>query len=116
VSDLVRFTVPNVDPVLVEIDNSGWGENATPNGVGPVGRPSRDSRDIPLAFENALHSVRAAAVVALDVFRRDLAPDQVTITFGVKMNATVGAVIARTAYEGNLGVELVWKREPDGRR
>ncbi|AXO36062.1 hypothetical protein MicB006_3784 [Micromonospora sp. B006] len=45
------------------------------------------------------------------MFREDLGPSEVKLTFAVKMTAEMNAVIAKTAYEGNFGVELVWRRE-----
>jgi hypothetical protein len=46
-------------------------------------------------------------------------PDTVEITFGVRLDAEVGAVIARTGVQGQLGVKLIWRAsseplEPDG--
>ncbi len=38
-------------------------------------------------------------------------PDELEITFGVKLDAQMGAVIARTGVEGQLEVKLTWKSE-----
>jgi hypothetical protein len=57
--------------------------------------------------------VRSAAVSALRTFRdKSLDPDEVSLEFGVKFNATAGAVIAKTSGEGHLTVKLVWSPGP----
>jgi hypothetical protein len=111
-TELVAFSVPGADPVLAEVDGPQWTERVTTGGIGPVGRPRDGGREIPIPFESHLQSVRAAAVAALDAFRASLTPDEIKLTFGVKLTAEAGAIIAKTVLEGNLGVELVWKRPP----
>jgi hypothetical protein len=111
-TDVVRFAVRDAEPVLAEVDSPEWTEDATFTGIGPAGRRGRGGIDAPTAFESHLESVRAAAAEALDVFRTSLTPDEVKLTFGVKLTAGAGAMIARTAIEGNLAVELVWRRAP----
>ncbi|MBB5115591.1 CU044_2847 family protein [Micromonospora chalcea] len=103
-----QFAVHGADPVLVEVEGQELeihGENA---GIGPVGRSARTE---PRSFDESLRSVRSAAMEAMRVFREDLGPSEVKLTFAVKMTAEMNAVIAKTAYEGNFGVELVWRRE-----
>lgn len=36
-------------------------------------------------------------------------PDEITVELGVRLNASVGAVIARSESEGHLTVTLVWR-------
>lgn len=109
-SEIVKFAVTNGRAVPVEVDNTGFFEESMNSGIGPAGRVSRD-RNMPMSFTEHLKDVSAAATAALDAFRESLSPDEVKLTFGVKLTAEAGAVIARTAFEGNLGVELVWRRE-----
>lgn len=111
-TDVVRFAVRDAEPVLAEVDSPEWTEDTMSTGIGPAGRRGRSGIDAPAAFESHLESVRAAAAEALDVFRTSLTPDEVKLTFGVKLTAGAGAMIARTAIEGNLAVELVWRRTP----
>ncbi|WP_174534208.1 CU044_2847 family protein [Micromonospora chalcea] len=108
-----QFAVHGADPVLIEVDGQDLEIHGESAGIGPVGRSGRTE---PRSFEESLRSVRAAAVEAMRVFREDLGPSEVKLTFAVKMTAEMNAVIAKTAYEGNLGVELVWRREDSAPR
>ncbi|MGW0332490.1 CU044_2847 family protein [Streptomyces sp. NPDC003011] len=64
------------------------------------------------SFESALEGVRRAAAAALSRMR-DLPqpPDEVSIEFGIQLDAEVGAVLARTGAQGHLQVHLTWRRE-----
>jgi hypothetical protein len=101
--------------VLVEVDSPDYGEDESRTDIGPASR-RRWNRDSPssMAFEEHLNGVRDAAVAALDVFRQSMRPDEIKLSFGVKFTAQAGAVIARTAFEGNLAVELLWQRDTTG--
>ncbi|SEG53963.1 hypothetical protein SAMN04489712_106128 [Thermomonospora echinospora] len=75
-------------------------------------KPGHEIHDVQGRFEEALGNVRGAAVSALRTFRdRTLNPDEVSLEFGVKLNAAAGAVIAKTSAEGHLVVRLTWRHE-----
>lgn len=38
-------------------------------------------------------------------------PDEVEITFGVKVDAEVGAIIAKTGLQGQFEIKLKWVRD-----
>jgi hypothetical protein len=100
VTDLVRFRTAT-GTVTVEIDENEPGFD----------RVSRSGSilEASQAFEDALGDIRDAALAALDIFSSGGRPaDQLQIEFGVRMNAEVGAVIAKTAVEGHLAVKLTW--------
>lgn len=65
------------------------------------------------SLEEGLDRVRSVAQAAL---RRLVSvpepPEEVTIEFGVRFNAKVGAVIAQTEGAGHLQVTMTWKRPP----
>jgi hypothetical protein len=65
-----------------------------------------------LSFEQALDRVRPAAD-ALIARLRTLAtrPDEVEVTFGLRMSARAGAVIAVSGAEANFTVALRWTRD-----
>ncbi|MGO8959197.1 MAG: CU044_2847 family protein [Streptosporangiaceae bacterium] len=94
-------------PVVVEVDSRDPGFQS-------VGRTSGDELiTVNQPFGEALDRVRGAAVTALRTFRDEsLAPDEVSLEFGVKFNATAGAVIAKTSAEGHLIVRLAWLSRP----
>ncbi|MDT3395352.1 CU044_2847 family protein [Streptomyces sp. B1866] len=103
-NELLRWQTEH-GPVVVEVDDRDPGYRS-------VSRRSDDGlTDARGRFEEALDNVRAAAVSALRTFRdKALAPDEVSLEFGVKLNASVGAVIAKTSTEGHLAVRLTWTR------
>jgi hypothetical protein len=91
--------------VVVEVDSHDPGFRSV--------SPKQDGEivDVGERFEGALDKVRAAAVSALRTFRdKSLDPDEVSLEFGVKFNATAGAVIAKTSAEAHLAVTLTWSR------
>ncbi|MGH3826977.1 MAG: CU044_2847 family protein [Pseudonocardiaceae bacterium] len=104
--ELARFTLDTGGSVLVDVDEEP--------GVARVSRQGK-IRDARATFESALGEVRDAAVVALTQFRAMAQhPDEVVITFGVRLDAEVGAVIAKTGMSGNFEVKLSWRSEvPD---
>lgn len=104
-AELASFTVRGQGSVVFEID-------ADEDGLIDVGF-SRIGRvmDLQQSFESKLAGIREAAVATLSALRHDLVPDEVTLRFGIKMTAEAGAVIARTTAEGNMEVEMAWRRE-----
>jgi hypothetical protein len=105
VTELVRWETDE-GPVVVEVDTRDPGFTSVSR------RPDREIIDVQGHFEDALTGVRDAAVSALRTFRdKTLDPHEVSLEFGVKLNASAGAVIAKTAAEGHLTVKLTWSRE-----
>lgn len=102
--ELARFTVRGQRSVVFEIDDDGDGIRQA--GLGRKGKIV----DTQQAFESRLSDIRAAASAALSMLGEDLRPDEVTLRFGIKMTVEAGAVIARTAVEGNMEVEMSWHR------
>jgi hypothetical protein len=103
VGTLVQFEVSPGHEVLVETDgiDEGW----VPVDRGDDGIVRAAGR-----FTDHLDCIREAAAEALVTFQKQLNPDEIKLSFGIKITAEAGAVIARTALEGNLGLELVWRR------
>ena len=99
----MRFELADGGHIVVEVDEDDPG----------VRRIGRDGAVVQVRrrFEEALGDVRDAAAGALRVFRDGrLNPDEVEISFGVRLNAEAGAVISKTAIEGHLAVKLTWAR------
>jgi hypothetical protein len=102
-SNLVRFEVSAGRNVLVETDSAD--EGLVPAGRGVDGIMQAANR-----FSDHLDTIREAVTQALETFEEGLHPDEIKVSFGVRMTAEAGAVIAKTSLEGNLGMELVWRR------
>jgi hypothetical protein len=112
VPELISFSLPDDDVVLVEVESDG------PE-ISPVSRGGDVIRSAATSLDGALRHVRKAASAALANFRdMDVRPDEVQVEFGVKLNAQAGAVIAKTGVEGHLKIKLTWTRElePEPRR
>ena len=62
-------------------------------------------------FTEKLASVRAAVSAALRELGDSLEPDVLKVSVGVKLTAEAGAIIAKSSTEGNLRVQMEWKRD-----
>lgn len=60
-------------------------------------------------LEAALASARPAAETVINTFKA-LSPDEVSIEFGLRIDAEVGAVIAKTGVGAHFTVALKWSR------
>jgi hypothetical protein len=61
------------------------------------------------SLDTAMDQVRAVANATIGkVHELAREPEQVEVEFGIRLNAEVGAVIARTQTEGHLQVKLTW--------
>ncbi|MFG2005782.1 CU044_2847 family protein [Spirillospora sp. NPDC048911] len=100
--ELVRWQTDQ-GPVIVEV-------GAREPGFQSVSRPEHGFIvDAAERLEAALEHVRGAAEAALRTIRDGtLDPDMIELEFGVKLNASAGAVIAKTAGECHLKVKLTW--------
>jgi hypothetical protein len=101
----IEFATDSGETVLIEVDDRGAPEV-----------PVRGSRGGEIAgkaartFEQALSSIKPAAeAVVSAVTALSEQPDEIQVTFGLKLTATV-AMIASTGAEGNFAVTLTWKR------
>ena len=94
--------------VVAEVDTSA-------SGVVRVARPGDVAATAARSLRDSFDQVRAAAEVALDrLSSLSVRPKTVELELGVKFNAEAGAVIARTAAEGNVVVRLSWERPETG--
>jgi hypothetical protein len=102
--ELTRFALASGGSVLVEVDESA--------GIARANRAGRVLEEARVTFENAVAEVRDAAAAALTQFTSmTRAPDEVELKFGIKLDAEVGAVIARTGVQGQFEVKLKWRRD-----
>jgi hypothetical protein len=87
--------------LLVEVDDPlESGNRPVSQGVAEKARQS---------LEAALSEV-TPGVAAIMTQLRDLAskPDELGVEFGIKFTAEAGALIAKTALEGNIKISLKW--------
>lgn len=103
------FTINADAPVLVEL--------APQPGVRSVSLTPADlvaqSKQALDSAMNAIHQMAQQVTASLSNLAER--PSEVEVTFGLKLNAEAGALIAKTAGEASLNVKLKWnltKAEP----
>ena len=99
-TELVSYTLGPGEKVVVEVDSGDRPQPASKSGK---------VRDLGTDFAAHLDSIRLAARATLGSFRDDLRPDGIKLSLGIKLTAEAGAVIAKSALEGNLILELTWR-------
>lgn len=78
----------------------------------PAARAGKIATRANQTFEEALEQIKPGAEVIVARLRNMSAkPDEISVTFGVKMSANAGAFIAASGVEANFSVMLKWNRE-----
>jgi hypothetical protein len=111
---LVEFPVDGGGSVLVETDEpkpiqrAQDAERQVVRGLHP--REAEPGEVVPAgrSLETALAAVRPA-VQAVIRLMHEMAPDDWEVTFGIKLSAQTGALIARGGLEGNFQVRMTWQ-------
>lgn len=89
----------------VELDESEQ------RGMVPAARPGELAVKAKQTFEEALEQIKPGADVIVEKLRRmSSQPDEISVTFGLKMSARAGAFIAASGIEANFTVLLTWNR------
>ena len=101
--ELVRFELQTGGAVTVEVEEAP--------GVRRAARQGSVLRNAQLSLEQALGDVRDAAAEVLGQFQKMVSqPNEVEITFGIRLDAQAGALIAKTGMQGHFEVKLKWDR------
>ncbi|KAA0926823.1 CU044_2847 family protein [Streptomyces apricus] len=81
-------------------------------GVVEVSRLGDTVADATASFEAGVDRIRNAAASTLRRLRdMPSRPDEVCLEFGMRFNAEVGAVIAKSAGEAHLNVTMTWRAD-----
>lgn len=102
---VVELPLDDGEVVLVEVDDA---ESAQ---LERVGRTATAVYDATETLQDALRRTKPA-VQAVVRQMRELAPDKITLKFGVKLTAAAGVVIAHAASEANFEVSVEWNATP----
>jgi Trypsin-co-occurring domain 1 len=87
----------------VELDESEQ------QGMVPAARPGEMAAKAKQTFEETLEQIKPGADAIVDKLRSMSShPDEVSVTFGLKMSANAGAFIAASGVEANFTVLLKW--------
>ncbi len=126
---LAKFVLPDGSSIVAEVDDDSYHPPILPpsaEGDSP-GRLMRGGfNPAPAAasavatelvvrandtFDTALERIRSAAdAMLIRLTSLTQPPDELTVEFGVKLNAETGAVIAKAATEANFTIHLKWSR------
>jgi hypothetical protein len=105
-TDLAQFPLENGGSIVIEV--------AERPGVARISRGNRSLQEASSTLEKALGDVRQAASSVLDQFQSmSRRPDSVEVTFGLNLDAEVGAVFVRGGLEATFQVALRWEASSD---
>ena len=107
---LAQFPLQDGGFILVEVEGQEQ-SGPTMRGLAPADVTEKATE----TFESALGKVRPAVEAMITSLRGlSQSPDSVGVEFGLKLNASAGAVIASGAVEANFRVTLTWKHSVAG--
>jgi hypothetical protein len=102
-AEVIRVPLESGGVLAVEVD-------APEAGVVKAGRAGHLAAEAAQTLESAVAALVPGATALLDKFRATK-PSEVSLSFGIKLTAEAGAVIARTAGECNFAVTLRWRED-----
>jgi Trypsin-co-occurring domain 1 len=113
--NVITFPLEDGGSIMVETDPYAGGSrpvtrSGDPTRGGAADRAARASGDAAFTLESAV--ARATPAFRAIVSRLQSGtnrPDEIHVELGLKLTAEAGAVIARTAGEGNVRVTLRWQ-------
>lgn len=94
------------DVVVFEVDRSEVPEDLVLASVDP-GKVAARART---TLEDALADLKPSLAKVVHVLR-ELAPDETTVEFGLKMGGETGMIIAKGTAEVNFKITMSWKPE-----
>jgi len=103
---LILMETDSGQEVLVEVD-----VDESTEAIAPASRAGELAAKAGRTFERAFEDVRpvAEAVVRGLGGSSPLRPDEIVVTFGLKMSVAAGAMIASTSGDANFEVTLTWE-------
>ncbi len=106
---LIEFPLENGECMLVEVDEPEQGGLVQASRSGEVIARAQQT------LEDALERVKPAAQSVIEKLRKlNDSPDEVQVSFGLKLSAEAGAVLAAGGIEANYNVTLKWvKNKPE---
>ncbi|WP_199421752.1 CU044_2847 family protein [Actinotalea solisilvae] len=110
-SRVVEFALEDGGTVLVRVADDVAPREAPQGSVTPRGWG--DSSVVERAqhtFEGAVEKVMPAVESVVDRLRSAIdAPDEVTVEFGIELNAQAGAILAAAGTTASLSVSVTWR-------
>ena len=100
---LVEYSLASGGSIIVEVGEA--------DGVVRATRPGEIAARASHTLEEALDAVKPAILSVISKLQNINAPGQISVEFGIKLGAKVGAVLASADAESNFNVTLSWKRD-----
>ena len=102
---LIEYSEKGKDNIIVEVKSEA-GQH-----IGDVAIGGEVLSKATTTFQDAMAKVKPAAEAIVSKFKElSDSPDEVTVEFGVKINAELGAIIASSGVDANFKVMLKWKK------
>jgi hypothetical protein len=102
---MVEFPLADGGLVLAEVEV----DQDEQDGIVPAARAGEIASRATQTFEDAIDKIRPAADVVVARLRALAArPDEMEVTFGLKLSAAAGAFVAAAGSEANFTVVLRW--------
>jgi len=108
-SQLVEFGLENSDATVVvaALDSSGVVSDGTVYRGGlPRDLVERSSQTLDEAIARVKPAAQTLVAAMTDLPRQ---PDELTVTFGIQLSGSMGAIIASTAATANIAITLTWR-------
>lgn len=87
-------------------------DEAEQDGMVPAARRGEVAVKATQTFEEALEQIKPGADAVVAKLRSiSASPDEISVTFGLKMSAQAGMFISAASVEANFTVLLKWNRE-----
>jgi hypothetical protein len=109
VSQLVEFGLKDSDATVVVAarDSSGTvSDGPVYRGGLPRDLIERSGQTLDEAISRVKPAAQAVVAAMTDLPRR---PDDLTVTFGIELSGSMGAIIASTAATANITITLTWR-------
>ena len=102
---LVEYPLADGGSILVEVEI----DEEEQGGIVPAASPGEIAARATQTLEEALDRIKPAAGAVVKKLRElSDRPDEVEVTFGLKLTAEAGAIIAAAGIEANYTVTLKW--------
>lgn len=111
-SQLVEFGLSGSDATVVVLARDSadtMSDGTVYRGGLPRDLIERSGQTLDEAISRVRPAAEAVVAVMTDLPRK---PDELTVTFGIELSGSMGAIIASTAATANITITLTWKNPP----
>jgi hypothetical protein len=104
---MVEYQLENGDKLLVEVEL----DEAEQEGIVPAAKPGEMAAKATQTLEDAVRQIKPGAdAIVAQLRSMSTRPDEMEVSFGIKLSAKAGAFLAAAGVESNFQVILRWNR------